>query len=150
MRTDPTEGRPDEAAPSRRLFVKGAAAAGIGVWAAPVITSMTSVAGAQGSPACGPANCDIPAPCPDNPNPDCACAPHHGGGGTFCWHLAACYGEGTVENICETDADCVRQGYERCGDIAPGACHCGGPAPTACFAGCADGQVAGAPTVTVL
>ena len=147
MRTDPTEGRPDEAAPSRRLFVKGAAAAGIGIWAAPVITSMTSVAGAQGSPACRPTDCNNPDPCPDA-SPCGYCAPQHGGGGSICWNVMYCYNQEGQGNLCSTDADCAPYApSSRCGDVAPGSCGCAGPAPTGCMNECAGGQVAEAPTV---
>ena len=71
----------------RRTVIKGAAAGVAAVWAAPVVSSVTSPAYAAGSvgnpnPECIGANCDTFGPS-SSANPDCVCTTTATGGG-FC------------------------------------------------------------------
>ena len=104
-----------EAGISRRRMLKRIGAGAAVAWTAPILTSIHTPAFAQ-SPSCDcpPYSCQVPQHCVDNPN--CVCAPHHGGGPCLCW-------TGRVScTACDTDADCP-EGWA-CGDIDPD-CGCG-------------------------
>lgn len=119
------EREPARGTTSRRRFVQGAAAAGIGVWAAPMVVSSSS-AFAQGSPAvaCGTCQkdgvCAVQAFCGGGES--CECFVRADGGGNCCVNLAeSCNGS----NSCAPDNSCPA-GYvclaTCCGNICVAPC----------------------------
>jgi hypothetical protein len=124
---------------SRRKMLKRIGAGTAVAWSAPILTSIHTSAFAA-SPGCGcpPYDCVTgQQTCPSG----CPCAPHHNGGPCICWSSGVCF---TGQDTCNTDQDCVNQGFPpNCGDVNPD-CGCGGN-QTACFdtTGCASGNFTG-------
>jgi hypothetical protein len=133
---------------SRRTLIKRAGVAGALVWSAPVLSSLTSAAHADGSvvPVPCPGGCDPNNPCFGQGPCDapgevfCSCVPEVGTGDCFCHESSSC----SALRDCTTNADCA----DLTGYVCATSCCANAKCIPPCGVFVSEAGVAGGPRTT--